>query len=73
MATATLTFDLNDHDDRCKHARACAADNVFFSVSDFLEECRRRAKYDDDEGARKAAELMRETLTDNGVDMQNLL
>lgn len=69
---ATLEFDFADPEEKKAGLRAAHADDVFWAVSTFLEECRRREKYDGDEKAGEFAKLLRSDLQEVGVDLDSL-
>lgn len=68
----TLEFDFADPEDKRAAQRAVVADEIFFGVSEFLEECRRKEKYDGDERAGALARELISQLELRGVDVDAL-
>jgi hypothetical protein len=46
MPKATLSFDLNDYEEKKSHLRACKADAMLCAVEKYREHLRRRLKYE---------------------------
>lgn len=72
---ATLTFDLDNPDDRMAHARCVKSLDMAMFLTDFAEELRRADKYSDakPESWEAVRQMFHDKLRDNGVDLDELI
>lgn len=70
MATAQITFDLNDHDDRMELARYQASMNMACFIFEILMNGHR--KFDSDE-AHKVFEYLHNEAKQQGIDIEKLI
>jgi hypothetical protein len=80
MAKATLTYDLNDPDDRIEHLRAVKATDMALVIWDFVYNFRKGMEYQIDEYKYdpytvigKTLEIFRDELADHGIIIDDLV
>ena len=77
MPTATLTFDLNDPDERRAHLECLKASDIIMVVYDLNTFLREKLKYDENltEEQYKVYETVSDTLNEivNASDLSNLI
>lgn len=74
---ATLTFDLNDSDERAEHKRAIQATDAYLVLWDLDQELRQKLKYSELTGEREIAyseirEKLHDLLSNYGVNLDDL-
>lgn len=73
---ATITFDLNDPDDRAKHKLITHVDEITFVLWEIDEYMRRKVKYDETKSEEykqaycELREYLRELLTEKGLSIE---
>ena len=80
MAKATLTYDLNDPDDRIEHLRAVKATDMALVIWDFVYNSKKgmeyqieEYKYDAYQVLDKMLEIFRDELADHGIVIDDLV
>jgi hypothetical protein len=73
MATGTLTFNLDDHEDEVAHLRAVKALDLVLVLWDMDQYLRSQYKYSDKEEAFGYREKLQELLSERNIDLDELL
>jgi hypothetical protein len=73
MATGTLTFNLDDHEDEVAHLRAVKALDLVLVLWDMDQYLRAQYKYADKEEAYAHREKLQELLRERGISLDDLL
>jgi hypothetical protein len=73
MAIATLTYDLNDPEDRMAHYRAIVSLDMAMLLWEYDQYLRSEYKYGDKEEAYAYREKFREFLNDANIDIEKII
>jgi hypothetical protein len=73
MATATLTYDLNDPNDRMAHYRATISMDMAMVLWEYDQHLRSEYKYGDKEDAYDYREKFREFLNERNIDLDKIV
>jgi hypothetical protein len=73
MAKAILEFNLDDHDDVKAHLRAVKSTRMAVTLWDIDQHLRNEAKYRDNTVAEELREEIREIMSNNHIDLDELI
>jgi hypothetical protein len=73
MATATLTYDLNDPEDKRAHLRAIMSLDLVLMMWKYDQHLRSEYKYGDNEGAYVYREKFIQMMNEYNIDLDQLL
>lgn len=73
MATATITYDLNDYEDRMAHYRAVMSLDLVLAILEFDEYLRGEYKHNDKPEAYEYRKKLREILGEENIDLDKLV
>lgn len=73
MATATLTYDLNDSEDRMEHYRATISMDMAMVLWEYDQYLRGEYKYGENEAAYEFREKFREFLNAANIDLDRIV
>jgi len=73
MATATLTYDLNDPEDRMAHYRATISMDMAMVLWEYDQHLRSEYKYAEKEEAYDYREKFREFLNERNIDLDKIV
>lgn len=73
MATATLTYDLNDPNDRISHYRATISLDMAIALWEYDQYLRSEYKYGGKEEAHAYREKFRQILSESNIDLDKIM
>jgi hypothetical protein len=73
VATATLTYDLNDPEDRMAHYRAIRSLDIALLLWEYDQHLRSEYKYGDKPEAYEYREKFRKFLNDANIDLETII
>jgi hypothetical protein len=73
MATATLTYDLNDADDRMAYLRATVSLDLVLMMWEYDQYLRSEYKYGGNEGAYEYRQKFIEMMNKHNIDLEQLI
>jgi len=73
MATATITYDLNDHDDRIAHYRATISMDIAMVLREYDQYLRSEYKYGEKEEAYAYREKFNQFLNERNIDLDKII